>query len=389
MNSKTVRTTHYLILGFIFVAIHAFLYQKLGIKIANDSPRYLEYSDAVLRGQFFYNTHDFWYLSYILFITTAKLFTYNSLYILLLQIILSWLSIIAIYKSSFLLFKENTIAFATCIAYLSFVELSSWNFYVLTESFYCSMMCIAIYLVIRTHQNPSNKNLFSLLLTCLILFFTKPTGIAVAIAMASMLMYQYKHAILNAPKPLLIASTATLLFLGYILINKMLTTFILVENYLLGEIVYGITTLPGFPSIEILTINVDPANMTIPDKKHSPIVRNFLFFIWNPIFFLELASLKLFWFLAHCKPYYSLIHNILIAVLLYPMYLFFGISVSKNIIYKPIKLFIVSFFIVNCLIVSLTTEEWDGRFLMPILPALFLLGIGQMTLFIRKTFPDL
>jgi hypothetical protein len=389
MNSKSYQTNHYIILSLIFLAINTILYQKLGIKIANDSPRYLEYSNLIINKNIFYKAHDFWYLSYVLFITIVKLFTDNCLYIVLLQIILSWLSIVAIYKSSFLLFNENAIAFATSIAYLTFIEISSWNFYVLTESFYSSMMCIAIYLVIRTHLNPTYKNLILCFIACLITFFTKPTGISIGIAIGALLLYQHKNVILKAPKSLIITSSIVLVSISYLLINSMLQSFILIENYLLGEIVYGITTLPGFPSMDMLTIDVDMASITVPDKSHSPIIRNFLFFIQNPIFYTKLASLKLFWFLAHIKPYFSLIHNVFIALLLYPMYLFFGISLSENTVDKSIKLFLSSIIIVNCLIVSLTSEDWDGRFLMPILPALFLLGTGQFVLFVRKRIPSL
>ena len=389
MQSFSIQTKHYLILGLFFLAINTFLYQKLGIKIANDSPRYLEYAHLILTKSIFYKPHDFWYLSYTLFITIVKLFSESNLYIILFQLILSWFSIIILYKSSLLLFKDLTIAFTTSFVYLSFIEISYWNFYVLTESFYTSMMCIAIYLVIRMYHYPNNKNLLFCLISCLITFFTKPTGISVAVALAILLAYQYKNVILKTPKYVLIYSTIVIILISYILINSMLKTFILIENYLLGEIVYGITTLPGFPSMGILTIDVDMTSMNVPDKNHSPIMRNFLFFIQNPVFFLKLFGLKLFWYLAHCKPYFSVIHNVFIVILLYPMYLFFGISLAENTIEKPIKLFLSSIIIINCLIVSLTSEDWDGRFLMPILPAIFLLGTRQMVLFIKKRIPSL
>lgn len=388
MSSKSSQTNHYIILGIIFLAINTVLYQKIGIKIANDSPRYLEYSNLIITKNIFYKAHDFWYLSYVLFITIVKLFTDNCLYIVLLQIIISWLSIVAIYKSSFLLFKENAIAFATSIAYLSFIEISSWNFYILSESFYSSMMCIAIYLVIRTHLNPTYKNLILCFIACLVTFFTKPTGIALCFAAGILLLNQNKNYVLKTPKYLLVTFAIILPTLIYILINRMLESFVLIENYLLGEIVYGVTTIPNLPSMDTMTIDVDMAKIIVPDKSHSPIVRIFLFFIQNPAFFIKLSSLKLFWFLVHCKPYYSLIHNVFIAVLLYPIYLFFGISLSKNAIDKPIKVFILCFVIANCLIVSLTSEEWDGRFLMPILPVLFLVGARQYVLFVRKRIPS-
>ena len=248
-------------------------------------------------------------------------------------------------------------------------------------------MCIAIYFVIRAYNNPNNKNIILCSIACLITFFTKPTGISIGIAIGALLIYQYKNSILKTPKLMLVASICILCISSYVLINSMLQSFILIENYLLGEIVYGITTLPGFHSMQTLTIDVDMASINVPDKSHSPIIRNFLFFVHNPVFFVKLFSLKLFWYLAHCKPYFSLFHNVFIIVLLYPMYLFFGISLSVNSDDKPIKLFLTTIIFINCLIVSLTSEDWDGRFLMPILPALFLLGTGQLVLYIRKRIP--
>jgi hypothetical protein len=387
MRRISIQTRHFLLLGFFFIIINTFLFQKIGVKIANDSPRYLEYSNSILTKNIFYNSHDFWYLSYIFFLTSIKLFTDNVSYIVLFQVVLSWFAVVVLYKSSLLLFKDYTIAFSTCVAYLSFIEISSWNFYVLTESFYSSIICFTIYSVIRTYNFPDFQNIILCFLLGLLSFFTKPTGIAIGIAIGSLIFYTYKKSILKTPKYLLALISSLPLFLCFLLINNMLKTFILIENYLLGEIVYGVTTLPGLQSISTLTIDVNIANLKIPDKNLSPIVRMFLFFIENPIFNIRLASLKLFWFLVHCKPYFSHIHNIFIAVLLYPMYLFFGISLTKNTINNPIKLFLISIVIVNCLIVSLTSEDWDGRFLMPILPAIFLLGTGQIILSIRRQIP--
>jgi len=385
MLTTSKQNKHIFVLGILFFAINFILYQKLGIKFANDSFRYLEYSTQILDEGNFYRNHDLWYLGYVLFITCTKIISSNSELIVLFQILLSGVAIFSLYFASKLLFQDELAAFVTSLTYLLFLEISYWNFYILTESFYSSMMCFSIFFVIKSYYLPTVKNILFCVFICLITFFTKPTGIALGIAIFVLLVLKHKEYILKTNKWLLYTFAILILLASYLLINRMLQTFTLIENYLIGEIVFGITTLPNYPSLKTLTIDVNVSDLSIPTTDHSPIARNLLFFICNPVFFIKLASLKLFWYLAHVKPYFSFIHNFFIAISLYPFYLLFGISFRKESIDYAMKGFFFTIVLMNCIIVSLTSEDWDGRFIIPILPVLFIVASPQLAFYLRKS----
>ncbi len=75
-------------------------------------------------------------------------------------------------------------------------------------------------------------------------------------------------------------------------------------------------------------------------------------------------------FIGNVKPYYSWLHNAHIAVFLYPVYTaaaygFWHLEKVK------LKLVTGSFIAFQFLTVCFTSVNWDGRFLLPVLPLVF------------------
>lgn len=384
MLDQSDKRKHFFILSALFLLTNLVLYQKLGVKIANDSFRYLEYSDEILRTGLFYKKHDFWYLSYVIFITLSKLISREYWFIILLQTLLSGLSVVALYKSSILIFRKESVAFITSIFHILFLEIGSWNFYVLTESFYVSMACFNIYWVTKSYLNPTKKNIMLCAVISLVTFFAKPTGISFLIAIIMLIVIYHKEKVLELKSSIVTGILIASIFVLYIGLNMMLQTFILIENYTKGEIVYGITSLPNNPHLRSLTIETSNIELHIPSKNHPPILRVSLFFIQNPLFMAKLTISKLIYFLAHVKPYFSFLHNIFIVLFLYPVYYFSILSFKRKNIHSPLMAYFITIIAINCIIVSLTSEDWDGRFIMPILPVFFLLAAPEITSLLSK-----
>jgi hypothetical protein len=157
---------------------------------------------------------------------------------------------------------------------------------------------------------------------------------------------------------------AILLLACFFLLNNMLSQFTLVESYAKGEVIY--------PNIR-LGVEV-PNDLMIPDTSLSPLARLGMFVFYNPFYFAKITLLKLFLFLANVKPYFSWLHNLLITLVLYPLYIFAFLGFKH--FHDKIcgKYFILGFILAQCLTVMLTTENWDGRFLIPILPFILILS---------------
>ncbi len=162
----------------------------------------------------------------------------------------------------------------------------------------------------------------------------------------------------------------------------MLTTFMLIENYLTGDIIYAASTLPHLTSHDWLVIS-PPNNLFIPSINLPPLIRLTSFITHNFWFWLQLFISKIAYFIFHIRPYWSLKHNIYITCFLIPLYFFSGLSLFKYNLSRIIKVFSILYLLLHVIIVGVTSVDWDGRFLMPVIPLIFILRYS----FIAKTFP--
>jgi hypothetical protein len=204
-------------------------------------------------------------------------------------------------------------------------------------------------------------------------FFIRPSGFAFLIGVAVYLIQSLPD---NIFKKTFIPLSIMLVIICLFLLNKMMVTFPLLDSYVKGEIIY--------PDINF-GINV-PQRLFIPSEDHSPLIRLILFLLGNPLYCLKLFVIKLLFFFGNVKPYFSWFHNILIVATLYPLYFFSIKGFRKLPTANKEKYFILTYVVVQGITVALTSENWDGRFLIPILPFIFILSAGGIIAVIRKDF---
>ncbi len=370
-----------LILLLLCLCVNVVMAQWYDAKVGVDSKHYLLYSQRILeKGALFVELHYFWYLGYVLFVTVAKSLWNDIQMIVLLQILFHAIGVAALYYSSRYLFNNRLAAWGAALLLMLWPDMLFWNFMVMTESFCTSFTCLVILLLVL-HVKKQWPMLW-LLPAILLLFFIRPTGIAVLVAFGLMLASIYQLYLVKYRTALVIVGLALVAGL-YLLINGMLDTFVLVENYATGEIVYLAASLPdNYPGKEMILLA--PQDLTIPDAGLSPVVRLLLFIVYNPWYFAKLSGMKLFYFLTHTKPYYSPIHNLLLLLVLLPLYFSTAKTIISNTIMRPLRVFLITFFVVHCVIILFTIEDWDGRFLMPLLPFVFLLGSRGMALLCQQ-----
>jgi hypothetical protein len=87
----------------------------------------------------------------------------------------------------------------------------------------------------------------------------------------------------------------------------------------------------------------------------------------------KITTVKALLFLAHVKPYYSFLHNAFIVCFLLPVY-FFAIRGVRHILENKMRVLLFVFIGFQVVTVSLTSENWDGRFLLPVLPWVFIVS---------------
>jgi hypothetical protein len=144
-----------------------------------------------------------------------------------------------------------------------------------------------------------------------------------------------------------------------VLVNKASETYtlIFISLYKSGDIIAAYDGIKAFGTSMIATPTSSPSLFALIEL----IYKNFFYS-------LQLFILKLLFFLAHVKPYYSLIHNIFIVLTLYPLYFFSAKGLLDKRTNHAAKNFAKFFIISNALIVMISVEDWDGRYLFPLLP---------------------
>lgn len=355
--------TDYTLLIIGWAIINFTLYQMIGVRVVNDSTRYIDYANEILTRGIFLQDHNRWYISYALYLAALQWLGLGIYSAIGGQVIFSVIAVLCLYETG-LLFNGRKAGLYTAFAFLLWITLSQWNFYVLCESLSISLTAISFYLVVRVYKD--RQSIWLAIPLLLITFFIKPTGIWISLTGGTLLLYKYAHALNPIIKKWILVSVGVA---SLCLVNKMLGTYRLIETYSLGEIVYDATTVTWLPSKNGITI-MPPTNLSIPSKEDLPLIQLVEFIFLNPIFFGKLFLGKLFLYLLHIKPYYSKFHNVWIVCTLYPSYVFAvrGIIKLKD---SPMVIFISSYIGLHLLTVALTTEDWDGRFLMPILPIIF------------------
>jgi len=149
-----------------------------------------------------------------------------------------------------------------------------------------------------------------------------------------------------------------------VLLNEMISSYGLMDSYRQGEVIYP----------RAWTLDVPPEVQVGGDGMGS--IKRVSDFAWqHPGYFFRLCLMKFLFYVGHIKPYFSIQHNVLIVLILYPTYLLAAWSWGTQPA-SPLQYMLLTFVGVQVIMVTLTSENWDGRFLVPVLPVVFVLAAG-------------
>jgi hypothetical protein len=338
------------------------------VRIVYDSPRYLEYAHQLQLG-FYVDPHNIWYIGYVGFIFLIQRISTDPAFLILVQYLFSFLGVLALYETYVTLFQRRKPALITSLSFIFFIELITWNSYVLCEAFYVSMICFSLYFLSRYYQTPRPATLVPLFIILPLTIIIKPTGWAILLALAAVGWYQLSLRWKQVAWRIALTLGVVIAALGSL--EVLFSSFRIVENYQTGELVYGISTLPSKPQYDPLIIGSNA--LVEPEQHRFKLFTIAHFILLNPWYWSKLFFLKICYFLAHIRPYWSWYHNLYSILYLLPCYYLAMRAIGKR-MEKPIVIFCSVFLTLHTLAIGLTSVDWDGRFLMPLLPVIFLLA---------------
>lgn len=359
MTLSTVRRLWPGILVLIWLSIQLFWWWRGGVRTGVDSALYIDQAELIMDGQLPAD-RGIWYLGYSIFLALLFSAGFSLVGVVAVQVLLSAVSVAALYGISTRVMKDERAAVLAALLYCLWPGVHEWNFFIYTESLYTSLSLMSIWALI--HADLRWKLIGGVLLLACVA--TRPTGFCLLSALAAIGLIQLSK---SHPAWALAAGGAAILA-GIFLFNAFMQEADLPARYLAAEVIYPMISWGIAPAEEIDTSGFGgPALWDI-----------FKFSITYPWYFLKLSGLKALLFIAHAKPYYSVLHNLAIVFFLLPVHVFAirGYRLCAN----PFKQFVLFYFGVQTTVVALTSENWDGRFLIPILPWIFLLaGLGLVT----------
>jgi 4-amino-4-deoxy-L-arabinose transferase-like glycosyltransferase len=346
------------ILIILWLTVQLVLYAIHGIKVANDSPSYIEYATDIAAHFSFDQGHYLRYVGYPFFVALFFLLGLPLSAVVFGQVVLSGLAATCGYRLTRSLSNQNA-AFLATLLFVCWPDVQAWNFYILTESLFISLLVVCFFFLSRASSFPS---LIPGLVVAVMLALVRPNGFIVLIAVLLYGMVAFARAPLQRRPYLLLPLLLLLPVLLLLLDQYLLFTFRLVETFERGDIIFKYA-----PSALV------PANpLVMPNPQASPLAKLVFFVVYNTEFFMRLVLLKIVAFFAHIKPYYSVRHNLLIMVVLYPAFFFALRGLLRKGIPIPVKAFAGTVVLLQTVMVALTVEDWDGRFLLSVLPLIFI-----------------
>jgi hypothetical protein len=371
----------WLLLALWLLVQAAFLFKYHGPHYANDSARYLGYATN-LAAHGYYKTepgmvpatianngvdnfqyvHNQRYLLYPWFQSVWLRLHAGWWGIVLGQMVLSGLAARALYGAVRRLAggRRGAAALATGL-FILWPDVQQFNCYLLTESLFISLSVLSFWALVRARAG----GWWGVLLTVLLLLtaLVRPNGfvVAAAVGLAGLaVLYVRKRRFFW----LAVGAAGLSAPLAVWWLNQQLVSFFIVETYARGELMFATPVWAVHPS----------APLVLPPAGIGQMSRVLHFAAHNPGFLVKLMLGKLLVFFSSIKPYYSLAHKAMSVLLLWPLYYLAVRGAGRAAVWLPARAFLAGVPLLQAAIVMLTVDDYDVRFLAPVLPFVFALA---------------
>lgn len=350
----------YLTIFLVFSTVQVVLYNQIGIVTEIEASKYIEQGTLLYQNGQLSDTKYIFYLPIISLVWLCKAVGASWGLIVIIQVLLGALSLFLFYKLGWFLSNSKPVAFYSSIALALFVPLQSWNFFLYSESLFISLSIIFTYLVF-VHGTKGYRGTLTILGALIVLCFSRPHGLLFIPPTIIFLVMRKQD---RTQRLTSIAFCFALLAGMYVLLNTAFTggsDMDAMKPFIEEHIICFVPLKPEGASIDV-QITGNPVNDL------------FYYVLHNPLHFLRMAALKLLSFFNMTRPYYSSIHNILLAAFFLPVYIFSIFGLRRLISSRPFAWFLLSLLILYPLGATFQCDDWHSRFTMVVFPYFILLG---------------
>ena len=362
------------ILFSLFLLVQAILFLKIGVFTGLEAEKYVRQGNLLYETGRVSDTKYLFYLPVILLVYLCRLLGTSYHLVVIVQVALSGYALFCFYKLGRHI-GNDTIAFYSSALLVLFVPLQLWNFYLYSDSIFISLTIIYMWVVYRQGSKGVTGTI-AISLFLVLLIFSRPNGLLLVPPTIIYLLFRTQTS-----NEILFSGTISvvLLICMYMLLNMLFTG---------GEDMDAMKPFIEEHIICFVPLKPEGANLNIVQTS-NPVNDIFYYIFHNPLHFSKFAVLKLFSFFNMTRTYYSTVHNILLTLILVPVYIFGLIGLYRFV--KPFKnftIFLVSLLILYPMAVTFQCDDWHSRFTMVVFPYILLLatkGLGDIITRSQKT----
>ena len=164
-----------------------------GLPRSQDSDWYINYAQGLLTNfSIQMNIDEILYLGYNLLLAGLLALFKEPVAIVYTQALVASLAIILVYQIGRILFNKRTGVIAG-LFYLYNWDITLWSTYVLSDSFFVSLLILCVYLLVKAVDSQRKKDVALFAVASLYLFFFRPTGVVVVTVMLLHVFFRQGH----------------------------------------------------------------------------------------------------------------------------------------------------------------------------------------------------
>ncbi|AMR28624.1 hypothetical protein A0257_16975 [Hymenobacter psoromatis] len=389
----------WLLLGLWLLVQAAFLLKSHGPRVLNDTHSFLDYAtNLAAHGHYqpepgavagtiennglqnFEYEHNQRYILYPWYLSVWLRLGAGLWGVVLGQSVISGLAAAALYAAVRRLAggRRGAAALATAL-FLGWPDIQVFNCELLTESLFISLSVLCFWALVRVRGGWRAGLTLAVLLVLTAL--ARPNGFVLTAAAGVAGL----AALYVARRGLFwVAMGGGVLAVPLVVwwLNHQLVSYFIVETYTRGELMFATPVWAIHPS----------APLVLPPAGIGQMSRVLYFAAHNPGFLARLMLGKLLVFFSSIKPYYSLAHKLISVLLLWPLYYLAVRGARRVAVWPPARAFLAAVPLLQAAIVMLTVDDYDVRFLAPVLPFVFALAaltmgewVNEFYCFVKKT----
>lgn len=362
---------HRVLLAGLWVLVQlGFLWRFHGPHFANDSGRYLAYAANIAERAYFEPGHNLRYVLYPLFQSIWLRLGLGWWGVVAGQMAVSALATRAIYRGTRRLAegRRGAAALATLL-FIAWPDIQQFNVFLLTESLFISLVAFSFGAFTRV-RNGRPRHWMVLVFVLILTALARPNGFMVGLAAGLAGLDALRRAPDRRPWRAALALLVLLSPLLWVALNHQLATYYLMDTYQRGELIFR---------YQLWAVH-QAAPLNMPPPGTGPAARVLYFAAHNPVYLGRLMLGKLFVFVSYLKPHYSLAHRAIGVLLLWPSYWLAGLATRRATVWRPARVFLAAVFLLQTAIIMLTVDDWDVRFLAPVLAPVFVLASLEVAL---------